>query len=102
LTLGRTAVVLDQAGKGRLVAITNYWIQLALKPLHKAIFSFLHTISDLDGTFDQSKPLDVLLQKDDWVNKFSCFDLSAATDRLPIKLQAQILNIILKGNIGDM
>jgi len=101
LTLGRTAVVLDQAGKGRLVAITNYWIQLALKPLHKSVFAFLHTISDLDGTFDQSKPLDILLQKDDWVNKFSCFDLSAATDRLPVKLQAQILNS-LQENLGNL
>jgi len=100
LTLGRTAVVLDQAGKGRLVAITNYWIQLALKPLHKAIFNFLRTISDLDGTFDQSKPLDVLTSKKLRV-PFSCFDLSAATDRLPVKLQAQILNIIFKNKLGD-
>jgi hypothetical protein len=51
---------------------------------------------DQDGTFDQLKPLDLLLSKVSEGQVLHSFDLSAATDRLPIKLQADILNILLK------
>lgn len=47
----------------------------------------------MDGTFDQAGPLrslqDKIAKKDD---KFvASYDLSAATDRLPIDLQVQVL-----------
>jgi hypothetical protein len=52
----------------------------------------------MDGTFDQRKPLHDLISKvkdnPDNKQKFSCFDLSAATDRLPIDVQIQILRIL--------
>jgi hypothetical protein len=98
-TLGRLAVVKDQAGKGRIVAMANYWIQLSLKPLHKFLFSILRGIEQ-DGTHDQRKPLLDLINKikDNKIiltHKFSCFDLSAATDRLPIEIQMDVLKILL-------
>jgi hypothetical protein len=64
------------------------------------LFSLLKTIPQ-DGTFDQDKPLDILLSKDLESTIYS-FDLSAATDRLPMDIQQDILNVIYKGNIGDM
>nr|QTE76052.1 RNA-dependent RNA polymerase [Neofusicoccum parvum mitovirus 3] len=90
--LGRLGFVYDQAGKARVVAITNWWIQLGLKPLHNALFSLLRTV-ETDGTFNQTKPLDLLISKD-LDEKFYCFDLSAATDRLPIDLQSDILSLL--------
>jgi hypothetical protein len=76
-----------------VVGITNYWLQLALKPLHDSIFRLLRTIEE-DGTFDQTKKLFKLRSLG---QKFHCFDLSAATDRLPIDIQRDILNILKPG-----
>lgn len=95
--MGKLGVVYDQAGKARVVAITNWWIQLALKPLHNALFKLLKSIKE-DGTFDQMKPFNKLLESES-EEKFFSFDLSAATDRLPIELQRDILNC-LSPNLG--
>jgi hypothetical protein len=100
LVIGKLGVVLDQAGKARVIGITSYWIQLALKPLHDSLFKVVRSI-DQDGTFDQEKPLDLLISRDS-SEKFYCFDLSAATDRLPIDIQEQILNIASKSNLGTL
>jgi hypothetical protein len=97
LPIGRLAVVKDQAGKGRIVAITNYFIQLCLYPLHRTLFHILSKIKT-DGTFDQRKPLEILVERiksgELSGHKYSCFDLSAATDRLPVDVQCQVLTII--------
>lgn len=93
LRLGKLSVVYDQAGKARIVAITNWWIQLALKPLHEAIFSWLRG-NHYDGTFDQEGALDAFMARADRNHKFYSFDLSSATDRLPIDLQEQILSLL--------
>jgi len=93
--LGRlSALNKDGAGKRRIVAITDYWTQLSLRPLHDALFSMLKTIEQ-DGTFDQWKPIEewVLPRVRLGVPSFS-FDLSAATDRLPIAFQVQVLSIL--------
>jgi len=87
--LGKLSVVYDQAGKARVVAITNWWIQLALKPLHDSIFRFLRTVPQ-DGTFDQPKPLDSILKVKSG-DRYYSYDLSSATDRLPLALQCQVL-----------
>lgn len=100
LRMGKLSVVYDQAGKARVVAITNWWIQLALKPLHDSIFRALRKVSHVDGTFDQGAPLLRLYENRDTRYKFSCFDLSSATDRLPITLQVDILNVL--GVRGDL
>jgi len=57
---------------------------------------------EADGTFDQHRPLQLLIEKSDGNHKFSCFDLSAATDRLPIELQKDILNIASRADLGDV
>lgn len=66
---------------------------MILSPLHDAIFDILRKLNQ-DGTFDQQKPLDNLIAKGITGHKFSSFDLSAATDRIPIDIQRDILNIL--------
>lgn len=57
-----------------------------------------------DGTFDQDAPLSLLrkvLEERDNKKTYS-FDLSAATDRLPITLQTDILSLFLGKEISDL
>lgn len=86
---GKLSIVYNQAGKSRVVAMTNFWIQIGLFPLHKSIFDLLKRL-ETDGTFDQHAPLRALWQK--LPDKYYSYDLSAATDRLPIQLQEQVLS----------
>jgi hypothetical protein len=74
------------------------WTQWLLDPLHQRIFDFLKLVLQ-DGTHDQIKPIYRLLdwQKSEQLRTgrkpglFS-FDLSAATDRLPLTLQKILLS----------
>lgn len=100
MQLGRIGTVYNQAGKARLVGITNYFIQVSLYPLHLALFELLRKL-DTDGTFDQMGPLNRLIKNPNPDSKFSCFDLSSATDRLPLLYQKLILNY-LRAGLGDL
>jgi hypothetical protein len=100
LKIAKLGVVHDQSGKARIVGVTNYWIQVILKPLHDAILSRLEGIP-MDGTFDQIAPINRLMSVVEPGQKFYSFDLSAATDRLPVEIQADILNLLIP-NIGTL
>lgn len=100
LCIGKLGVVFDQAGKARIVGITNYWIQVALYPLHRFIFRILERIP-MDGTFNQESPVRLLISRVKPGQVFHSFDLSSATDRLPLLLQRDILNII-SPNLGNL
>jgi hypothetical protein len=91
--MAKLSVVHDKAGKARIVGITNWWIQVLLEPLHNAIFDKLRLIP-MDGTFDQTKPVVDLVNSVPEGTIFHSFDLSSATDRLPVEVQADILNIL--------
>lgn len=84
----------EAAGKARVFAITDAITQSVLRPLHHFLFSLLKKMPT-DGTFDQGAPLDRLLtlkaKGEMGSHLFHSFDLSAATDRLPIGLQRDIL-----------
>nr|WAY16617.1 putative RNA-dependent RNA polymerase [Binucleate Rhizoctonia mitovirus 7] len=89
--LGRLALKHEPAGKIRVFAMCDAWTQWVLEPLHDWLFDTLRFI-ETDGTFDQMKPV---ISK---VNKFPCafsLDLSAATDRLPIALQVELLRVLI-------
>jgi hypothetical protein len=94
LKLGRLSEKNEAAGKIRVFAIADSITQSVMKPLHDGIFSILRNLP-MDGTFDQDAPLRRLVSlKDQLINEeFYSFDLSAATDRLPIDFQAQVLSI---------
>lgn len=67
---------------------------MVLQPLHQFLFRKLKKIEE-DGTFDQTKAFNDLISRLSRVKpKLYGFDLSAATDRLPIQLQMDILNHI--------
>nr|QXP82106.1 MAG: RNA-dependent RNA polymerase [Grapevine-associated botourmia-like virus 5] len=96
LNNGKLAIVYDQAGKARVVAMTNYWIQCLFKPIHDSLFDFLRTIDFIDGTFNQEGCIRDFMDRANPSQTIYSFDLSAATDRLPIDLQVQILGIIFE------
>jgi hypothetical protein len=91
LTLGKLGVVYDQAGKARVVAATNWWIQSCLGGLHRSIFQKLRMVP-FDGTFDQEACFQRFVSGVRFNSVMSGFDLSAATDRLPIELQQHVLD----------
>jgi len=90
--LGRLALKEEAAGKIRVFAMVDAFTQWALYPLHQQIMSTLSTWVQ-DGTFDQYKPVKVLLSRKP-LGLWS-YDLSAATDRLPLQFQKIVLQPIL-------
>jgi hypothetical protein len=75
--------------------------QSLLKPLHDTLFDLFRHIPN-DCTHDQNRGFQ-LAQK--LSLKYNCsygFDLSAATDRLPISSQISVLNSIFGNKIGDI
>jgi len=90
LSIGKLSTKREPAGKVRVFAMVDIWTQSILKPLHEEIFRILKALPT-DGTFNQLAPLD-RLNSVPHGDRFS-FDLSAATDRLPLALQKQILTI---------
>lgn len=86
--LGALAVKEEAAGKVRVFAMVDPWTQWALRPLHKALFRVLSRMVT-DGTFNQLEPL----KRVPFGQKpIYSFDLSSATDRLPVWLQESILS----------
>lgn len=85
--------VIEEPGKKRIVAMVDIWTQWALYPLHRFIFDHILGKIPQDGTFDQQKPIGLLLKsaKEDGRTHFWSFDLSAATDRLPVVFQVAVL-----------
>lgn len=95
--LGRLSIVKELKGKARVVGITDMWTQMLFRPLHDSIYDQLERIPE-DGTKDQLAPVKLILKKKtSWV---ASVDLSAATDRLPVELQARIL--LALGVPGDL
>jgi hypothetical protein len=94
LWFGRLAF-LKEPGKIRVVAMVSLIIQTLMFPLHEWIFGNLRHIPT-DGTFNQVRPVKALLKritgKDQWI---ASYDLSAATDRLPLSIQVELLKPLL-------
>jgi len=94
-SLGRLSTIREGGGKRRIVAITDWWTQSLLKPIHFSIMNLLKLIAQ-DGTYDQWKPIKehVLPRLTLGYQAFS-FDLSSATDRLPLTFQVQIMELLI-------
>jgi len=92
--LGRlTVLAKDGGGKRRIVGVVDYWSQWVLRSLHLYLFDVLRRIPQ-DGTFDQMAPIGPLLDFARLGYPSFSFDLSNATDRLPVALQEQILRVL--------
>lgn len=82
----RLSLVKDKEAKCRIVAILDYWSQSALYPLHLALMSHLRSIRS-DCTFNQGSFRATLPTS----GPYYSYDLSSATDRLPVSLQEAVL-----------
>jgi hypothetical protein len=96
--LGSLAEKIEAAGKVRVFAMTDVWTQSLLRPLHDALLRVLSQIP-MDGTYDQLAPLRRLYDRG--CSVFYSFDLTAATDRLPIRLQVQILQELTNSEFAE-
>jgi len=95
--LGALAIKEEAAGKVRVFAMVDPWTQWVLKPLHILLFECLRKLPT-DGTFNQMGPIArVPFGK---VPIYS-FDLSAATDRLPLDVQQNILRKIFSDEFAQ-
>lgn len=99
--LGKLGFKPEPAGKIRVFAMVDPWTQWLMDTLHKGIFKLLGNIPQ-DGTFNQLLPIERLVQ---WQSAnrgnsgrlppLYSFDLSAATDRIPLVLQKILLSPFL-------
>jgi hypothetical protein len=99
--LGKLGFKPEPAGKVRVFAMVDPWTQWLMDRLHRAIFKLLANIPQ-DGTFDQLAPIKRLTEWKAEEDKTSrrpiplySFDLSSATDRIPIVLQKILLSPFL-------
>jgi hypothetical protein len=89
--LGRFLEIEEWGGKKRIVATVDYWTQTLLEPLHQTINHFLRQLP-MDGTFDQTRvAMGVKQSTSSLDSTVYSFDLTAATDRLPVIFQRSIL-----------
>jgi hypothetical protein len=88
LKLAKISVKDDSSCKSRLFGILDYFSQTVLYPVHRGLFDILKQIPS-DMTFDQTKDLAKL--RPDKGSSFHSIDLTAATDRFPVKLQKMVM-----------
>jgi len=85
-------VIFEKGNKARIIAIGDYWTQEALNPLHQSIASILKNLVN-DGTFSQDRIIEEVRRLTGIKGMhLHSLDLTAATDRLPVDLQAKILD----------
>lgn len=83
----------EEPGKVRVFAMVEYWSQSLLRPIHRALFDILARIPN-DATMDQDAAVERGLQMLRKQGFAASYDLSAATDRLPVSLQALLVDHI--------
>lgn len=90
--LRRLGIVPDVDGKSRVIGILDYWSQSILKPIHKDLMATLESLGGPRGpdlTYGQDiKPFGPENEP------YYSIDLSAATDRFPVKITEIILGHI--------
>jgi hypothetical protein len=92
--LGRLSFVYEP-GKIRVVAMVDCFTQWLLYPLHRFIFDKILWFIPQDGTFDHVQPVKTLIarMRKDGLSECFSYDLSAATDRLPVSIQELLLRL---------
>lgn len=86
--VGRLHSIPEPAGKVRVVAIGDYFSQVALKPLHEYLFSLLR-LNPNDATFGQQEAVDQFASAGH--NEIFSYDLKSATDLIPAELYVEVL-----------
>jgi len=98
--VGQLSRKVEAAGKIRVFAMVDIWTQSLLKPLHSMLSSFLASLPN-DGTKDQIASWKRAAKKSECGRSFG-YDLSAATDRLPISIQIAILAPIIGEEVANL
>lgn len=91
----------QEPGKIRVFAMVNLITQALMKPLHEWIFSRIRLIPT-DGTFHQTAPIERLVKSFIGKEYVASFDLSAATDRLPVAIQVALLKPLLGSRLAQL
>jgi hypothetical protein len=84
----------EKFGKQRVIAILDLFTQSVCLPIHQYLMNILRLFR-ADGTFDQNS---MVKRVQAWTledEQLFSFDLSAATDRLPVALQEKVLASLL-------
>lgn len=92
--LSQFAIKEEAAGKVRVFALVDIITQSTLRPLHDKLFELLRKIPN-DGTFNQDAAVERAMFKAQKANCAFSYDLTAATDRIPVLLTQCILAGIL-------
>jgi hypothetical protein len=99
--LGQLSFKEEAAGKLRVFAMVDVFTQSLLKPLHDYLFDIFKKLPN-DGTHDQGKAFDLATQLAIKYNGSFGFDLSSATDRLPVVVQEKFLSVIFGKGFGTV
>jgi hypothetical protein len=92
----------EEPGKIRVFAMVNSITQTLMYPLHKWIFDRLRLLAT-DGTFNQAAPVERLIKGFKKEGQFvASYDLSAATDRLPLLLQTDLLAHLMGDTLAQI
>lgn len=90
----------DRAGKTRVVAIADYWSQLALYPVHELFIDLLRNIKT-DCTYRQGILKTVLKLKTAEGKFVGTADITAFTDRFPREPQIQLVTSVLGVKVAE-
>jgi hypothetical protein len=101
VAVGQLSCKEEAAGKIRVFAMVDVWTQSVLKPLHDFLFSILEKLPN-DATFDQDAAVRRCFTKAKVNGKSFGYDLSAATDRLPLQLQIAVLSPLIGANAARL
>jgi hypothetical protein len=100
LGLGQLSTCLEAAGKVRVFAMVDSWTQTACHSLHNYLMDLLNQIPN-DGSKDHGVAFERAVQK---AIKYGCcygYDLSAATDRLPLSLQTRFISTLFGKDFSE-
>lgn len=92
--LSRLHTIDEPAGKVRVVAICDYWTQVALKPVHEWLFTLLRGLASNDATFDQDGVVSDYFKRG--LRPHWSYDLKTATDSIPLALYKAVLYPLLR------
>jgi hypothetical protein len=95
---GRLHFLQEGGGKTRVICIPDIWTQSVLKPIHDYLMKVLKKLP-CDGTFSHPK-ISKRVRKYTKTGKLYCYDLRAATDRMPVDLQVAIMEKLLPENLS--
>jgi len=87
-------------GKTRIVYILNWWAQMVLLPIHDSLMKSFRDMKE-DATWDQQSAVDTIRKWSLERKKLYSFDLTAATDRWPIKHQARVVEHSFGKDVGE-